>query len=95
MNILIGDTPCCFKTVSLSLDVTKGIRETSFISSAASSESPEYRLIVQLTPELKTAIEGDLQDISDHLLSFGTITQDNHDDFTNGNISIHTRAASF
>lgn len=71
----------------------KGIRETSFISSVTNSESPEYRLIVRLTPELRTAIQDDLQDISDHLLSCGMITQDNHEDFTNCYKSSHTRAA--
>ena len=78
----------------LSLDIMKGIKEISFISSTASSELPEYRLIVRLTPELRTAIQGDLQDISDHLLSCGMITQDNHEDFTNCYKSTHTRAAS-
>ena len=72
----------------------KGIRETRFISSAANSESREYRLIVRLTPELRTAIQDDLQDISDHLLSFGMITQDNYEDFTNDYKPTHTRAAS-
>ena len=78
----------------LSFEIMKGIRETSFISSAASSESPEYRLIVRLTPELRTAIQGDLENISDHLLSYGMITQDNHEDFTNCYKPTHTRAAS-
>ena len=73
----------------------KAIRETSFISSATSSqESPEYKLILRLTPELRTAIQDDLQDISDSLLSCGMITQDGHEDFTNCYKSTHTRAAS-
>ena len=93
VDILIGDTPSCWfqKSVKLSLDIMKGIRETSFISN---SESPEYKLIVRLTPEVRTAIQGDLQNISDHLLSFGMITQDNHEDFTNDYKSTHSRAAS-
>ena len=96
MNIFSGDTPIFFQKncVRLSFDIMKGIRETSFISSATSSESPEYRLIVRLTPELRTAIQGDLQNISDHLLSCGMITQDDHEDFTNCYKPTHTRAAS-
>jgi hypothetical protein len=72
----------------------RGIRETSFISSATNSESREYKLILRLTPELKTAIQDDLEDISNHLLSCGMITQDNHEDFTNCYKPTHTRAAS-
>ena len=78
----------------VSFDIMKGIRETSFISSATNSESPEYRLIVRLTAELRTAIQGDLQNISDHLLSCGMITHDNHEDFTTSYKPSHTRAAS-
>ena len=80
--------------MNVSFDIMKVIRETSFISSATNSESPEYRLIIRLTPELRTAIQDDLQNISDHLLSCGMIIQDNHEDFTNGYKSTHTRAAS-
>ena len=72
----------------------KAIRETSFISSATNSETPEYKLLRQLTPELRTAIQDDLQGISDRLLSWGMITQDGHEDFTNCYKSTHIRAAS-
>ena len=76
------------------LEKMKGTRETSFISSATISESPEYKLIVRHTLELRTAIQDNLQDISDHLLSCGMITQDSHEDFTNCYKPTHTRAAS-
>ena len=68
------------------------MRETSSISSG--TDSPEYKLIQRLTPELRTAIQDDLHDISDHLLSCGMITQESHEDFTNFCKSTHVRAAS-
>ena len=68
------------------------MRETSFISSG--TDSAEYKVIQRLTPELRTAIQDDLQDISDHLLSCGMITQESHEDFTNSAKPTYARAAS-
>lgn len=71
----------------------KATRETSFISSG--TDSAEYKLIKQLTYELRTAIQDDLHDISDHLLSCGMITQESHEDFTDCHRSSkHHRATS-
>ena len=66
----------------------KAVRESSFICSG--TDTPEYKLIQQLTPELRTAIQDDLLGISDHLPSCGMITQENHEDFTNWARPIHT-----
>lgn len=68
------------------------MRETSFISSGTGT--PEYKLIQRLTPELRTAIQDDLQDISDHLLSRGIITRENYQDFTSWARPVYARAAS-
>ena len=69
------------------------MRETSFISSFGTG-SLEYKRIQQLTRELRTAIQDDLQDISDHLLSSGMITPENYQDFTNWTKPVYARAAN-
>ena len=43
----------------------------------ANSNSPEYRTIIQCTPELTTALKNDLVSLSGELLAAGLIADDN------------------
>lgn len=66
------------------------MRETNSVCSKTSTQ--EYELIKQLTPKLRTAIQDDLQGISEHLLSCGMITEENYQDFTNWASPLYVRA---
>ena len=69
--------------------------ETNSISSSGTG-TVEYKVIKQLTHELRIAVKDDLQYISDQLLSCGMITEDSHEEFTCTNYGKppYARAAS-
>ena len=90
MNIGIADTPTFSSIAAQTFEM---MRETSFISSSEIS-SPEYNCIRRLTRDLRTAIQDDLQDISDQLLSYDMITRESYQDFTNWSKPAYARAAS-
>ena len=58
----------------------------------ALSENHEYQLVQQLVPDLKLAVQDDICEISDLLLSRGMITDANHEEFTNPVVKPSTRA---
>ena len=57
------------------------------------SNTPEYRTIIQCTPELTTALKNDLVSLSGELLSAGLIADDNAAALCNQFISVAHRAA--
>ena len=58
-------------------------------------DTPEYKIVQQLAPELRTAVQDDLCEISDLLLSRGMITEERHEEFTDSRSAIsHVRASS-
>lgn len=56
-------------------------------------DSPEYKVLQILAPQVKSAIQHDLHDLSLQLLSCGMITEDNHEDFSNEIIPTYQRAS--
>ena len=56
--------------------------------------SPEYKALQVVGPQLKNAIQYDIDDLSLQLLSCEMITVDNYEDFTNQMISTHQRASN-
>ena len=56
--------------------------------------SPEYKALQVVGPQLKNAIQYDIDDLSLQLLSCEMITVDNYKDFTNQMISTHQRASN-
>ena len=69
---------------------------TAFATRATSqmANSPEYRTIIKLTPELTNAFKSDLISLSDEFLSAGFISDDNADNLRNEHNSAQGRAAS-
>lgn len=59
----------------------------------ANSNSPEYRTIIQCTPELTTALKNDLDPLSGELLAAGLIADDNAAALTNQFLGVANRAA--
>ena len=58
-------------------------------------DTPEYKIVLRLAPELRTAVQDDLCEISDLLLSRGMITEERHEEFTDSRSAIsHVRASS-
>ena len=57
------------------------------------SNTPEYRTIIQCTPELTTALKHDLVPLSGELLAAGLISDDNHAAVCNQFIDAANRAA--
>ena len=56
--------------------------------------SPEYKALQIVGPQLKNAIQYDIDDLSLQLHSCEMITDDNYEDFTNQMISTHQRASN-
>ena len=59
----------------------------------SNNNSPEYRTIVQCTPELTTALKNDLVSLSGELLAAGLIADDNAAALNNQFIGKADRAA--
>ena len=59
----------------------------------SNSNSPEYRTIIQCTPDLTTALKNDLVPLSGELLAAGLIADDNAAALTNQFIGVAHRAA--
>ena len=57
------------------------------------SNTPEYRTIIQCTPELTAALKGDLVSLSGELLAGGLISEDNDIALCNQFVSEANRAA--
>ena len=57
------------------------------------SNTPEYRTIIQCTPELTTALKSDLVSLSGELLAVGLIADDNAAALRNQFIDVAHRAA--
>ena len=57
------------------------------------TNSPEYRTIIQLTPELTTAFRNDLVNLSDELLAAGLISDDNAANLKNPHNGANHRAS--
>ena len=64
-----------------------------YSSSSAGIESREYKILQSLTPQLKNAIQHDLNDLCLHLHSCNLLTNDNYDDCTNLMIPNYQRAS--
>ena len=58
------------------------------------ANSPEYRTIIKLTPELTNAFKNDLVSLSGEFLSAGFISNDNADNLRNPYNGAQSRAAS-
>ena len=57
--------------------------------------TPEYKCVQRLVPELTSAVQNDLVEISNQLLKHGVITTGNHNEFTDPRLaSSHVRASS-
>ena len=69
---------------------------TAFATGATSqmANSPEYRTIIKLTPELTNAFKSDLVSLSDEFLSAGFISNDNADNLRNQHNGAQGRAAN-
>ena len=59
----------------------------------ANSNSPEFRTIIQCTPELTTALKNDLVSLSGELLAAGLIADDNAATLNNQFVGAAHRAA--
>ena len=56
--------------------------------------TPQYKKIKELVPELTIAVQGELCGLSDRLLSRGLITDEGHAEFTNDRVNPHARASN-
>ena len=59
------------------------------------SNTPEYRTIIQCTPELTTALKHDLVSLSGELLAAGLISDDNHAAVCNGGANRASQLVGF
>ena len=66
---------------------------TAHASATSMASSPEYRTIIQLTPELTTAFQNDLVNLSDELLAEGLISGGNAANLKNPHNDAHHRAS--
>ena len=58
-------------------------------------DTPQYKIIQRLMPELTIAVQDNLCDLSNRLLSHGLITTENHEVFMNDRgVSTHVRASN-
>ena len=58
-------------------------------------DTPQYKTIQRLMPELTIAVQDSLCDLSNRLLSRGLITTENHEVFTNDRgAATHVRASN-
>ena len=57
-------------------------------------DTPQYKIIKRIAPELKHAIKDDLCDLSDRLLGYGLISDANHEAFITHYVPSDTRASN-
>ena len=66
-----------------------------YTMSFSGNKTKEYKLVQRLIPELTSAVQNDLVEISNQLLKHGVITTGNHNEFTDPRLaSSHVRASS-
>ena len=62
---------------------------------SSGDETPQYKLVQQLAPELRVAVQHDLCAVSELLLKHGMITEESHEEFTDSRVAVsHVRASS-
>ena len=62
---------------------------------SSGDETPQYKRVQQLAPELRVAVQHDLCGVSELLLKHGMITEESHEEFTDSRVAVsHVRASS-